>query len=223
MVEDGLVFAIDAGSERSYSGSGTNAYDLISGQVVPLINGVGFDSANGGSWDFDGGDDYMDLPTNLMTTLNGGTEASIFIWVKNDAAANAVGTSGIIQLSNFNNSNGCLWFYTNGYTYLDIFRTDRLMPFANNTVTGTDWNLYTITTTPGTNGYKLYINAVLIFQSTGQNTVSVNNNIQGGLELGRNNGSRYMNGKIASCLMYDKALTAAEVKQNYNGQKSRFI
>ena len=223
IITDGLVFAIDAGSTRSYPGSGTTGTDLINSESITLVNGVAFSSANGGSWEFDGTDDYIDLPLSLITALNGGTEASIFIWIKNDTTVNGVGTSGIVQLSNYTSGNGCLWFYNNGYTYLDIFRTDRVSQvFANNTEVGTNWNLLTITTTPGTNGWKCYMNGVLKKQVTGQNTVSVAN-IQGGLTLGRNSSSRYTNGKIAACQIYDTALTAAEVLQNYNALKNRFI
>ena len=223
IITDGLVFAIDAGSERSYPGSGTTGTDLINSESITLANGVAFSSDNGGSWEFDGTDDYINLPLSLITALHGGTEASICIWIKNDTTVNAVSTSGIIQLSSYNSTNGNLWFYNNGYTYLDIFRTSRVeRVFVNNTEVSTDWNLLTVTTTPGANGWKCYMNGVFRSSTTGESTVSVAN-IQGGLTLGRNNTSRYTNGKIAACQIYDRALTAAEVLQNYNAQKNRFI
>ena len=221
IVTDGLVFAVDAGSERCYDGT-TTINSLVGSSTGTLTNGVTYQSINGGVFDFDGSDDYISLPASLITALHGGTEASICIWIKNDATQNGVGTSGIIQLSGFNNSNGNLWFYSNGYTYLDIFRTSRVSQvFANNTEVSTNWNLLTVTTAPGTNGWKCYMNGVLKKQTTGDSTVSVAN-IQGGLTLGRNSSSRYTNGKIAACQIYDTALTAAEVLQNYNAQKSRF-
>ena len=223
IITDGLVFAIDAGSTRSYPGSGTTGTDLINSESITLVNGVAFSSANSGSWEFDGSDDYISLPSSLITALHGGTEASIFIWIKNDTTVNDVFSSGIVQLSNYNSSNGCLWFYNNGYTYLDIFRASRVSQvFANNTEVSTNWNLLTVTTTPGTNGWKCYMNGVLKKQVTGDSTVSVAN-IQGGLTLGRNNALRYTNGKIAACQIYDTALTSEEVLQNYNAQKNRFL
>ena len=223
IVQDGLVFAIDAGSTRSYPGSGTTGTDLIKSESIDLQNGVGFSTSGGGAFVFDGSDDYIDLPDSLMTDLNGGTEASLCIWIKNDTTVNSVGTSGLIQLSGYTNSNGVLWFYNNGYTYLDIFRTNRVTVFANNTETGTNWNMLTITTTPGTNGWKCYMNGVFKSSTTGQSTVSVIDiSDNPGLTLGRNSNSRYTNGKIANCLIYDKALSATEVLQNYNAQKSRF-
>ena len=61
IITDGLVFAVDAGSERSYPGSGTTATSLISSNTGTLTNGVGFGSGNGGHWEFDGVDDYVNI------------------------------------------------------------------------------------------------------------------------------------------------------------------
>jgi hypothetical protein len=66
IVTDGLTFAIDAASERSYPGSGTTAYDLVGSYNGALTNGVGFNSANGGSFTFDGIDDYIPFPGVLQ-------------------------------------------------------------------------------------------------------------------------------------------------------------
>jgi len=67
IVTDGLVFAVDAGSERSYPGSGTTTTNIINGASGTLTNGVGYVSNNGGAFDFDGTDDFILFPddTNL--------------------------------------------------------------------------------------------------------------------------------------------------------------
>jgi hypothetical protein len=194
--------------------------DLTRTYNIDLSN-VSFDS--NAQMTFDGSDDYIDLPNNLATTLNGNPEASINMWIKLNNQSNGVANTGLIQLSNYNSSNGNLYFYGNGYTYLDIFRTSRVEKvFANNTVTATDWHMLTITTTPGPAGWKCYINGIQKIDTTGQDTVSVNSSIQGGLTLGRNNSSRYTNGNIAVCAIYNRALTAQEVQQNYRAYKNRF-
>jgi hypothetical protein len=46
IVTDGLVFAVDAASARSYPGSGTSTTSLVGTSVGTLTNGDGFDSAN---------------------------------------------------------------------------------------------------------------------------------------------------------------------------------
>ena len=68
IVDDGLVFAIDAGSTRSYPGSGTTVTSLVGSATGTLNNGVGFSTANGGNFTFDGVDDHINL--GVGTGLN---------------------------------------------------------------------------------------------------------------------------------------------------------
>ena len=42
IITDGLILAIDAGSERSYPGSGTSVTDLAGTNTVALVNGVSY-------------------------------------------------------------------------------------------------------------------------------------------------------------------------------------
>ena len=145
------------------------------------------------------------------------------MWVKLNSNSNSVANTGIIQLSGYSNGNGNLYWYQNGYTYLDIFITTRYRVWINTVLDPRNWHMLTITTTPGTNGWKAYLNGILQYQTTGQSTVSVDSTIVGGLTLGENSSGRYTNGNIASCFIYDKALTADEVQQNFQAQSSRFI
>ena len=215
IVTDGLVACFAAGTLPSYPRSGTTFYNLgNSGGNGTLENSPSFDSD--GWFDFDGVDDFIALPSDIATALNGEEEASVCIWIKLNNQSNGVGDTGIIQLSGYTSGNGNLYFYSNGYTYLDIFRTSRVeQVFLNSSVTATDWHLLTVTTTSGTNGWKCYINTTLKKQATGDSTVSVNNSIHGGLSLGENSGGRYTYGDIASCYIYDKALTTTEIATNY--------
>ena len=54
-IESGLVLYLDAANVKSYPGSGTSWFDL-SGQnnTGTLINNPTYDSANRGSWSFNG-------------------------------------------------------------------------------------------------------------------------------------------------------------------------
>ena len=64
IVTSGLVFSLDAGNARCYSGSGTSAFGLISGIGGTLINGVGYTSSSNGSFIFDGTNDYINVGNN---------------------------------------------------------------------------------------------------------------------------------------------------------------
>ena len=59
IVTDGLVNAFDAGSTRSYSGSGTVATDLIGTDNGTLTNGVTYSAADGGVFVNDGVDSFI--------------------------------------------------------------------------------------------------------------------------------------------------------------------
>jgi len=63
IVEDGLVFYIDAANEQSYPGSGTVALDFVGGFNGDLINDVAFNSSNPNEFEFglSGIDDYIDF------------------------------------------------------------------------------------------------------------------------------------------------------------------
>ena len=62
IVTDGLVLCLDAGDRKSYSGSGTTWSDRSgNGYNATLNNGPTFNSANGGSIDFDGSNDYATI------------------------------------------------------------------------------------------------------------------------------------------------------------------
>ena len=61
---EGLVFSIDAGNSKSYSGSGTNVNDPINSISGVMNNGVGFSTLIGGYFSFDGTDDKILYPLN---------------------------------------------------------------------------------------------------------------------------------------------------------------
>jgi len=227
IVTDGLVLNIDSGFVPSYPRTGTTWYDLSGNEKAgTLTNGPTFNSSNDGSIQFDGNDDYIQLSSSL-DSLNGTAGASLSIWLKLVSGSNSAGRSGIIQLSGYNNSNGCLYYYTDaarvGGIWLDIFRTDRV--FTGDwqpTFDAKVWHNLAITTTPGSGGWKMYLNGILGYSTTGQNTVSVDSSLFGGFTLGQNSGSRRLWGNIAVCSVYNRNLTDTEILQNYNATKTRF-
>jgi hypothetical protein len=61
IVEDGLIFRVDAGDEDSYGGTGTTWTDVINGNNGSILNGAAYNSAQGGYFEFDGVDDKVDF------------------------------------------------------------------------------------------------------------------------------------------------------------------
>ena len=99
IVTNGLVLHLDAGNPASYPGSGTTWTDLSgNGNDGTLVNGVGYDSANGGSLVFDGVNDYA-YTSDLINIQGPGT--LIFIVRYNSLPLNQIlHTIGISNSSN---------------------------------------------------------------------------------------------------------------------------
>jgi hypothetical protein len=90
------------------------------------------------------------------------------------------------------------------------------------TFNGTNWHNLTVTSQSGTNGWKMYLNENLAFQTNGPSVVSVDVSLFGGFRLGQNSASRQLKGRIAICNIYNRVLSTNEVVQNFNAYRNRF-
>jgi hypothetical protein len=118
------------------------------------------------------------------------------------------------QYSNFFNSDGTFYFRTIGLSAQD------LTFYYPSYISPNTWNH--IVCTYGAGIKTIYVNGIQIVQQTGlTGTIPTNT---AGLFLGAYGpGSSYfLNGKIANSRVYNKALSAAEVLQNYQAEQYRF-
>ena len=218
IVDDGLILAIDAGSARSYPGSGTAWNDLSStASVYTLNNSPTFDSGNGGSFDFDGTDEFA--ATSSAPIAASATTYSFEAVFKADTAS---ATQVIWEQGTTAQTTGrrvCMILLSTGAGGFNGQNADlHAVSYSANV-----WYNWTITvdTTLSSNKIKIYVNGVL---STQGNPTSTLNAGADGARVGNklSNSTENFNGKIALVRVYNKVLTAAEVAQNYNAQKSRF-
>ena len=169
IVTDGLVFALDPGSERCYAGTGTATYNIINNATGSLANGTAYVTSNGGAFDFDGTDDYISFPDD--TNLNSQT-LTMESWVQLDST---LYQEAFIFEKGFVNTQYSNFVATNGYLY---FRTIGLSPNDNslNLTSYTSAGLWThITCTYGAGTKYIYINGVLRSTQTGlTGTISTN-------------------------------------------------
>ncbi len=220
IITDGLVFAIDAGSERSYSGTGTTVTDLVGTSTISLENGVAFSTDNGGTWDFDGTDDY--IQTNFGQNIVS-TGFSVNFW--------------------FNVTGTATCFFMQMYVSSDantVFRIERNSAAANSIEFGhsanggsialnelvstnfpnDEWQSCTIAYNGSTK--YIYRNGVLD-NSVSSSTVQFYTGAILRIAARQDGTLLPIDGKIPSVKIYDKSLSAAEVLQNFNAQKSRFL
>jgi hypothetical protein len=215
IITDGLVFAVDAGSERSYPGTGTTASNIIDSSTGTLVNGVAFNSANGGYWEFDGVDDKIDMGTGLLNLQN--ASFTLSTWIKWDGGSQD--TFFGYGYGSTSRQNIHWRIYTNGMLRFDFFANS--INSATGTIVAGEWVNLTVTFNYTTTTTKCYKNGTLLLQGTVGPFTGID--ASSTATIGSWGNSQYYGGDIPSFKAYNKTLSASEVLQNYNAQKNRFI
>jgi hypothetical protein len=211
MIQDGLVLALDAADKNSYSGSGTTWFDLSGNNYnAALTNGPTFNSSNGGSIVFDGTNDVAIITGNPIVTGTGDFSLCSFV-KRNTTDASADYICGNYGVGN----NGLELYYYLNKVY---FYAAGVYILSTASITDTNWHFICGTRLSGV--AQIYIDTVA------DGAGSMNVNIPGNNPFTLGNGFDYtseaLNGNLANCLVYNRALSASEIIQNYNALKSRF-
>jgi len=217
IVTDGLVLCLDAAGTKSYPGSGSTWYDLSGNGNNGTLNGVGYNSANGGSLSFDGSNDYINQSSPSLNLTN----FTFSAFIKG---------SGLIFGSGAQES----WpryfqFQTNSF----LFRPTRVIgngiyytitipsPITN------QWNMVSYVRTGST--MYAFQNGTLVntYNSFPTNNLVTYSNWGQFIGKVKRDHSQWTNesfftGNIANLSVYNRALTASEISQNYNSLKGRY-
>ena len=205
LISDGLVYSLDAANFRSYSGSGLTSNALVGGIGATLVNGLGFTSSNSGSFIFDGTNDYIDTQTSFIPT-----RYTVFAWfMLHTQAANRfqiIYESGYAQI--FLSSQSISFWYKNSSPYW--------LPYDINLSFNT-W--YQVCVVNDSNLKSVYLNGNFGSSVSDSSNYQPNDTVQ----IGSNQGTiEFLNGKIGQFSAYNRALSAQEIKQNYNATKRRY-
>jgi hypothetical protein len=94
---------------------------------------------------------------------------------------------------------------------------------ANDVIsTNTWWNICFVKSSNSVQGGSMYLNGNLLTPTTTTAYTISNNNDNKVIGQGTN-GSQFFSGRISSINLYNRALTAAEVQQNFNAQKEIYF
>jgi len=219
VVEDGLVLCLDAGSKRSYPGTGTTWTDTVGGISGSFVNQTVFDSSNAGSLSFDGADDAVQL-NSFPQLFSDSFTVSIWAYKEQSSVRDIFfGSCCVANSVNFevlaDNSVRFWWNYgqkdvrsatgisTTGWQYL-VYQRDRIsstsstvkMYYNNNLIKNITYGTnFSDTTTPST----FYL----------------------GRDARTNTGTP-LYGKISIMTIHNRALTADEIRRNYLSTKERY-
>ena len=227
MVTASLALDYDFGSPICNSGIGSTVTDLHDNNNG-TISGATYSKENGGCLDFDGSNDKITLPSAVADFFSQ-QSFSVGLWIKLDNSTRA-DMDPFFSVYAASASNRYFKIQRNQNDHGNNESEKLQMNFygddLNNTgavFTSTDWTYFVGTFDNSTKLQSIYTNGTLY----DSRTATSNTNVSGGsVHIGADDaalGSRFLDGKVAMCHIYDnKALTAAEVLQNYNATKSRF-
>jgi len=212
IVTDGLVLCLDAANPKSYSGSGTTWTDMSGlGNNGTLKNGPTFNANNAGSIVFDGSDDNVDVSSS--SSLNFTDVISLSCWFNFTVLPD--GELGLFRKTNqwqlgLSNSNTIRCLIGTNLTTGWTTGNDVSYTFSTNT-----W--YNMVMTYNGSNMLIYVNNSLVKTATVTGSIVTDGTK---VQIGYHN--RILNGKISNCSIYNRALTAAEIQQNFNATRYRF-
>tara|TARA_Y100000004_G_scaffold104335_1_gene117081 strand:- start:688 stop:1425 length:738 start_codon:yes stop_codon:yes gene_type:complete len=236
VVTDGLVIALDAGNTKSYPGSGSTWTDIIGGNTATFSGGPTFSSDNGGYIDFDGINDYIDLGTQLNSDISL-RDVTISFWAYIDSTA---ADEAFVSIGSFTINRPLMIWYDTSVTARDntgtndvgggvenaitVMVTDstseKRFSTSNNALSATTWHNISVVLDVTNNTFYTYIDSIEVAKWVDNNTSGGINSSS--LDFMISPFSTYLDGRISNLFVHNKALTAAEVKQNYDALKGRY-
>jgi hypothetical protein len=223
IVTDGLVLYLDAANSKSYVSGSTTWNDISrTGVNGALTNGPTFTNNNGGAIVFDGSNDYI----LSNSAINTGQNFTVDVWFKLTTS----GRRALVSNSYLYTANTGWYFFIGGSGQtnnlaLSVGTDQAYINTVANTLINNQWYNACGTVTNGGSSMQLYLNgAPLTPASSTLATISIAYTIPD-YKIGRlavSGFEDYYSGSIASTKIYNRALTAQEVLQNYNATKTRF-
>jgi len=213
IIDSGLVLALDAADRNSYPGSGTTWTDLSGrGNNGTLTNGPTYSSSNGGSIVFDGTNDYISFSSPLVVNTNSGFTIELFTYINSSQSS-----------SQWN------YFYSDGASSWEIgsYGSSPGGLEFKDTGTGGTPSVACAISSPwqhivfGCNARQAFIYNNLSYSTNG--TLFRNTNISiSNLNRSQASSSGYYRTNHGIIRIYNRALTATEVQQNFNATRSRY-
>ena len=219
IVTNGLILNLDAANPRSYPQpyNGTtwqNIAPVSSSLTGSLVNGVGYTGSNGGVLTFDGVDDYVNMNNLGFALMGSGISSTVCLWTK----LNTISTSTnmvILEQSNTSAKRYVIWFQTADKT-LNFYPNQT--NHKTSAISANTW--YFISTIVNGSTSRMFFNGIEVGSSTSY--TSQDKNSSWWLGLGPVYSNEDWNGNLSNIQIYNRALNASEVLQNFNATRARF-
>lgn len=222
IITTGLQLRLEPQLAASYPGSGTSCYDLSTNKyTATLVNGVTYSTARAPSFGFNGATNYRYINTGQYLSSETFTLSS---WFKSSV------TTTYQMLFSKETTTGSPWNYrlylgvTDGRIYADMTNgTTASLAGSTNLCNGV-WHNAVFVRSVALDTLYLYVDGTLVTSITDgtTGTMANNQNVWIGLSAFTGasvTGSYPVNGQIGQSLIYNTALSADQVKQNFNAMR----
>jgi hypothetical protein len=225
IVTDQLIALWDVASIKSHPRTGTSWYDIVGGKVASQIDNAAYSSVANGSIVLDGTNDYCNTDLNITSV-----DCSVSSWFKagtQDTNA-ASGIRPIFAQGDYGTTgntatlSACIVRPDIAYAGTIVFYVGYGNQSTRSDMRYDDdvWHNVCLVKS-GSTGY-LYVDGTFIVQAVGgQTTINQATTFQ----IGGSStiSARKLLGSMATTAVYNKALSAQEVMQNYNAIKGRYL
>jgi hypothetical protein len=215
IVQQGLVLNLDAGNPYSYGGSGTTIYDVSPTALSWTGSNVTYNSDPVKYFSYNGSNSWLQSSTS---TAYDSQTITMECW----CYPNTLSQEGFLFEKGQVNTQYSMFFESINATSF-VFRTmgtvsNYNLTFNVNTyLTVSAWN-HIVCTYNGSSKIA-YVNGVQVASVAASGTLPTG---QVNQYIGRHSGGYFFNGRIGESRVYNIALSAAQVLQNYNATKGRF-
>ena len=215
IVQQGLVLNLDAGNPYSYAGAGTTIYDVSATALSWTGSNVTYNSDPVKYFSYNGSNSWLQSSTS---TAYDSQTITMECW----CYPNTLSQEGFLFEKGSVNTQYSMFFESITNPNF-VFRTmgtvsNQSLSFNVNTyLTVSAWN-HIVCTYNGSSKI-MYVNGVQVASVAASGTLPTG---QVNQYIGRHTGGYFFNGRIAESRVYNIALSAAQVLQNYNATKGRF-
>jgi hypothetical protein len=215
IVQQGLVLNLDAGNPYSYAGAGTTIYDVSATALSWTGSNVIYNSDPVKYFSYNGSNSWLQSSTS---TAYDSQTITMECW----CYPNTLSQEGFLFEKGQVNTQYSMFFESINATSF-VFRTmgtvsNYNLTFNVNTyLTVSAWN-HIVCTYNGSSKIA-YVNGVQVASVAASGTLPTDQINQ---YIGRHSSGYFFNGRIAESRVYNIALSAAQVLQNYNATKGRF-
>ena len=213
VVTGNLSMYLDAGVTSSYPGTGTAWTDLSgNNRNGTLTNGPTYSSADGGSIVFDGTNDFVQCTGSITATA-----ATFVSWIRRNGTQ---GSYDGILFSRGSNVTGMQFQSSNQLSYMWNGAVNTYTWQSGLIVPDLTWCMVAVSvTSTAATAYLCQSSGI----TSATNTVSHTSTTLDDIKIGQEDfGGRFFTGNIATAMIYDRALSAGEITQNFNALRSRY-